>query len=137
MPGLDQTDPYSALLANQEIGRATKQSYFFVALAGTPLLLLTALAISLKNAYRAGVVWLIAALLSFVGMIFITLNSNVPLNDILDGLNISPGQEDLADLWRQYSVDWQKWNFWRFVLSGVTVTASALALVAHIACTKR
>ncbi len=137
MPGLDQTDPYSAIAANQEIGRATKQSYFFIALLGTPLLIIASLLLSISAKYRAGILWLLFALASFAGMMFVTFTLNVPLNEQLDGLATVPDQGNLADLWSQYSVDWQRWNLWRFVLSGVTVMAIGLALSAHAASNKK
>ena len=42
MPGFDRTVPFAALQANQDIGRATQQSTFFVSLVGTPVLLVVA-----------------------------------------------------------------------------------------------
>ncbi len=126
MPGLDLTEPYAAITANQDIGRANKQSLFFVALMGTPIAILIAATLHWKSAMQRN--WLFLGLLGWIVMLGVTLTLNVPLNNVLDGLVISPDQEMLSDLWDAYSIDWQKWNWLRVLSSGVSLTFVALAL---------
>lgn len=125
MPGLDMTEPYAAITANQDIGRATQQSWFFVALLGTPIALIAGIATHWKTPTARN--WLALSLLGWVAMMGVTLALNVPLNQVLDGLHITPEQENLADLWAAYAVDWQKWNWLRVLTSGVSLIALEMA----------
>lgn len=126
MPGLDRTDPYAAIIANQDIGRATQQSLFFVALLGTPIVLIAATALYWRASATRN--WLVLSVVGWVAMMVVTLTLNVPLNQVLDGLLITPDQENLADLWAAYGVDWQKWNWLRVITSGLSLVAVAMAL---------
>ncbi|MBL4812944.1 MAG: DUF1772 domain-containing protein [Rhodobacteraceae bacterium] len=125
MPGLDLTEPYAAITANQDIGRANKQSLFFVALMGTPVAIIAGVALYWRAKSTRN--WLLLGLLGWVGMLVVTLMLNVPLNQILDGLNITAGQDGLADIWAAYAVDWQKWNWLRVLTSGLSLVFVACA----------
>ena len=129
MPGLDLTAPFSAILANQEIGHATQQSFFVVALLGTPIGLIIAIIIASQAKNPVQRTWLIIAMIGWIGMLVVTLTLNVPLNQILDGLTIAPDQAGLAQLWADYSIDWQKWNLLRLATSGLTVLGLNVALL--------
>lgn len=83
MPGLDRTAPYAAIIANQDIGRATQQSLFFVALLGTPIALVAAAALHWRAPSTRN--WLVLSVLGWVAMMVVTLALNVPLNQVLDG----------------------------------------------------
>ena len=93
MPGFDLTDPYAALRANQDIGRATQQSTFFIALLGTPVLLIVALVSGWRE--RTSRSWSAAALAGWIGMMAVMFLFNVPLNQLLDGMTISQTAEGL------------------------------------------
>lgn len=131
MPGLDLTAPYSAILANQEIGHATQKSYFAVALIGTPVSLAILFGLLWRSGLKVERLWVAAAFLSFIAMMVVTLTLNVPLNQIIDALPISADQENLNALWLAYSVDWQKWNLLRVLFSGVSLLALGFALLKH------
>lgn len=126
MPGLDLTDPYVAITANQDIGRATQQSWFFVALLGTPIVLITGIALHWKISKIRN--WLVLSAMGWIAMMVVTLSFNVPLNQVLDGLTIMPDQVDLAEQWAAYAVDWQRWNWLRVLTSGVSLVALAMGL---------
>ena len=126
MPGLDLTDPYAAITANQDIGRETQKSLFFVALLGTPAALMAAI-VQLWRATKPRN-WLVYSMIGWVAMMVITLTLNVPLNNILDGLSISPSKEGLSELWAAYSVDWQRWNWGRVLTSGISLGCVAMAI---------
>jgi len=126
MPGFDLTEPYAAITANQDIGRATQKSLFFVALLGTPVALLACIALFWKSQHVRN--WLILGMAGWIGMMVVTVTLNEPLNQILDGLTIAYNQGDLADLWASYSVNWQRWNWLRVLTSGISLVAVALAI---------
>jgi len=126
MPGFDLTEPYAAITANQDIGRATQKSLFFVALPGMPVALLACIAVCWKALHVRN--WLILTMAGWIGMMVVTVTLNEPLNQILDGLTITSNQGDLADLWASYSVDWQRWNWLRVLTSGISLVAIAIAI---------
>ena len=126
MPGFDLTDPYAALQANQDIGRATQQSAFFVALLGTPVLLIVALFAGWERVSSRN--WLLVSLAGWIAMMVVTFLCNVPLNQMLDGMTISPTASGLDGTWQTYSVPWQFWNWFRVASSGVTLLAAVIAL---------
>lgn len=131
MPGLDLTAPYSALLANQEIGHATQKSYFAVALLGTPITLLILLILVWRTGFKDEGLWIGAAFAGFIAMMVVTLTLNVPLNQILDALPLTPDIASPSELWLSYSVDWQKWNWLRVIFSGLSLLALGRALMLH------
>lgn len=124
MPGFDATVPYAALQANQDVGRATQQSAFFVALLGAPLALIIAIVLTRKESAVWG--WLAVSLVAWAAMMTVTLLGNVPLNQMLDGQTIDAGAPGLAEAWRAYSEPWQFWNWLR-----VATMAIGLLAVAH------
>lgn len=129
MPGLDATPAYSALIANQMIGRATQGSSFIVLLLGSPLMMLAALSLSIAKGKRSPLPWLAGALLAWVGMMVLTLTLNVPLNQVLDGLTLEPTMPDAETAWLAYSPDWQKWNWWRVGFSAASTLLASVALI--------
>ncbi len=131
MPGLDLAEPYSALVANQAIGNATQQSFFAVALLGTPITLIILLVLMWRAQLRDEGSWVGGALLAFIAMMVVTLALNVPLNQILDALPLTAEIEDPRGLWLSYSVDWQKWNWLRVLFSGLSLLALGRALMLH------
>lgn len=129
MPGLDLTTPYSAIVANQEIGHATQNYYFATTMIGTPVLLLVlSIYFYFKRQNKAMGKLLGIALLSFLAMIAVTLTLNVPLNQILDGVTITPDQPNLKAIWDAYSIDWQVYNWLRTLFSGLTLLFIGIAL---------
>lgn len=127
MPGLDLTSPYSAILANQEIGHATQNYFFAVPMIGTPLLAVIAAVYYLKQRHKKTAFLFVGAAAAWVGMLVVTLMLNVPLNQILDGLKISSEQGNLAQLWASYSIDWQVYNWLRVGFSGLSLLFAAIA----------
>ncbi len=119
MPGLDQAGPFVAIAANQSIGRATQSSVFFIALLGTPLALLLALALHWRR--RSTQALLVGAIVGWIGMLVVTLTLNVPLNQTIDALEVVADQSNLAELWAAYSIDWQYWNWLRVIASGASL----------------
>ncbi len=126
MPGFDLTEPYAAIIANQDVGRATQQSAWFVALLGTPIALFVCITLHWKAQPARN--WFLVGMTGWIAMMVITVTLNVPLNQILDELSITPDQADLNQLWSSYSVDWQSWNWLRVITSGISLAAVALAL---------
>ncbi len=129
MPGLDQAEPYSAIVVNQEIGRATQNTFFTAALLGLPLLLIVSFVLSMLGDKQKGRFWFIAALAAFIGMVLVTTLLNVPLNQALDAVVVTPDHGNLQQIWNDYSIDWQRWNWLRVFFSGLTLLFASLALL--------
>lgn len=129
MPGLDLAAPYSAIIANQEIGHATQNYYFAAAMIGTPILTIIAAGHYYFSYHDIKISFLlIGTLAAWVAMLLVTLGLNVPLNQILDAAIITPDQPNLAQVWAAYSIDWQKYNWLRVLFSGVSLLCATLAL---------
>lgn len=128
MPGLDLTEPYSAIVANQAIGRASQNTFFTLALLGTPLSLIISLILTWLKGNKIGGYWFGAALVAFIAMVIVTATLNVPLNQVLDAVAVTPQQSDLQQIWEAYSTDWQRWNWLRVLFSGLTLLFASIAL---------
>lgn len=137
MPGMDLAPPYAAITANQDIGRATKQSGFIIALLGTPLSTIASIALHRRSPFVRN--WLCLGLAGWCGMLAVTLSLNVPLNQILDNLVITPDTDPkvLRDHWLAYSVDWQKYNWLRVLTSGISLVGMCMAMRASSPATAR
>ncbi len=132
MPGLDLTAPYSAILANQEIGHATQNYFFAVPMIGTPLLAAFAAIYYFRQKDKSTAFLFLGTISAWVGMLVVTLMLNVPLNQILDGLQITMEQENLAQLWDSYSIDWQVYNWLRVGFSGLSLFFAAIAFKSSV-----
>lgn len=128
MPGLDLTQSYSAITANQEIGHATQNYYFATPMIGTLILCIILISLHFKAGHKTKATYIAVALLAFAGMIAVTLMLNVPLNQILDGAIVTPEQPNLNQVWDAYSIDWQGYNWLRTLLSGLTLLFATLAI---------
>lgn len=129
MPGFDQTPAYSALISNQMIGRATQGSYFIVLLLGSPIMLIVSMALCAPKSARRLIPWLFAAVLAWGAMGATTMLLNVPLNQALDALPLSPDMKDAQVAWEAYSPDWQRWNLWRVAFSAISTLLAINSLV--------
>lgn len=130
MPGLDQTDPLTALAAMQAINRAVGNAFFAVGFFGAPLvcLLLLGRAIVRRRDLRA---WLAAVggLIYLAGAFGVTVAFNVPLND--DLARLDPVNAANAPLMTHYIEDWLAGNHLRTLTSLLAALVLAASLVSE------
>ena len=87
-PGLNRLDDFSFLKAFQSMNRAIINARFLIVFFG-PVLLLFLNTYLFRENETSFWLFLVAALLFFIGVSLITIFGNVPLNEILDKSNLN------------------------------------------------
>lgn len=128
--GLDATDPQSAIAAMQGINRVVRNAAFAPAFFGTPLVLAGCALLAFIASRRYAAFWFALAALTYSGGALLpTFLVNVPMNDALAILPIPTDQAEAADLWRDYSRTWTRWNDLRTEMSGLTLLLTGMAFL--------
>jgi uncharacterized membrane protein len=131
MWGLDAAPPELAIGAMQAMNASVRNIVFAPAFFGTPVVLGLAGLVNLAGRYRlSGVLFLVAAAVYAVGGMWLTITVNVPMNEALAGVTLTPDYEGAEKIWADYSGPWQFWNQLRTVFSGVSLAVASAGLVA-------
>ncbi|SEH60028.1 Uncharacterized membrane protein [Mycolicibacterium rutilum] len=112
MRGLDRTGPVSALTAMRGINtEANTNAAFLLAYFGAAVLAVVAGGFALTRLGQPGAVWvLVGAALALLAAV-ITVAFNVPLNNHLEGLDLTRlSADDMAREWSAYLSTWSAWN---------------------------
>ncbi len=129
-PGLGQLPDSAYLQAMQNINRVILNPAFFTCFLGSVLLLaLVSLQLWRQPAPSLVLGCSIAALLvNVIGVTGITMLGNVPLNEMLDKVDLAAATpEQLAEYRRMFEQPWNSFHFWRTVASVLSfglITAS-------------
>ena len=126
MWGLDTADPRVAMAAMQAMNGSVRNAVFAPAFFGTPVVLALAALLAARVARGAGLALGAAALVYAVAALFVTLQVNVPMNEVLA---VTPVPDDIAaarEIWAGYSPRWQEFNLIRTVASGVSLALAVL-----------
>ena len=75
---------------------------------------------------RCALLLLIGAVIYLIGAILVTIAVNVPLNNLLAG--VDPGSSAGASFWARYLKDWTLWNHVRTVASGAAFALYVAAI---------
>lgn len=118
MPGLGQGSDLSYLKSMQSINRVILNPFFFVVFLGTPALCLF-LAIAGKGGLENQSQWFwIAFSVYILGVILVSALKNVPLNQVLDKMDLAAlDEKELSELRERYSPSWERWNLLRTISS--------------------
>ncbi|MEK6477463.1 DUF1772 domain-containing protein [Catalinimonas sp. 4WD22] len=131
IPGTRKVTDMVYLETMQSINRAILNPAFFLIFFGSLLLLVT----STIQQYQAGLsFWLMlaAALTYLIGTFGVTAFGNVPLNNILDALQLSElNPEQMLSSRRQYEGLWNRLHMIRTVFSVLAFLLSLLAVFSH------
>jgi uncharacterized membrane protein len=113
------------MAAMQSINIVIINPWFLSVFLGTAgsCVLATALSIVMWNAAGAGG-RLVGSALYLIGVLFVTMRFNVPLNDALE--RVAPGSSDAASLWADYLSRWTAWNHVRTVAALLAALSFAL-----------
>ena len=119
MRALDRLDTTQSIAAMNAINEVITRSWFMPLFFGTTIVSVILMIVALVN-------WgdpdsgplLIAGALYFIGMFVCTVVFNVPLNNLLAGLNEDSTHAE--DVWSRYLITWTRWNHIRTVSSLVT-----------------
>lgn len=130
IPGTQRVDDATYLKVMQPINRAILNPGFFLVFFGGGLL--PALAgFGLRSDFKA-VFWLLlaATVVYLLGTIGTTIFGNVPLNDRLDGLDLT---ELTADRYKAFRGDYEKrWNRWHAYRTAAAVGSFVLTILAAL-----
>jgi len=119
MRAFDRLDTTQSVAAMNAINEVITRSWFMPLFFGTTIVSVVLMIVALVNwGDPDSVPTLIAGSTYFIGMFICTVVFNVPLNNLLAGLNkVSTHAEDV---WSRYLITWTRWNHLRTVSSLVT-----------------
>ncbi|MGI6855040.1 DUF1772 domain-containing protein [Mesorhizobium sp. 1B3] len=130
MWGLDQAEPAVSIAAMQAMNASVRNAIFAPAFFGTPVvLLITASVCWLAKQRPAGLLFLGAAAVYFLGGMMLTMLVNVPMNEALAAAVVPADSAEAARIWTHYSAPWQTWNTIRTIASGITLALVGIALL--------
>jgi uncharacterized membrane protein len=126
MRALRDLPPACGIAAMQSINRVIINPVFLSVFLGTGGLCLPAFVLELVRRDSAEVWGTVAgSALYLIGVLFVTMRFNVPLNNALD--RISPQSSDAAQFWSMYLSQWTAWNHLRTVAGLAAALSFALA----------
>ena len=129
LPGLTRLSDLSFLQAMQSINRAILNPLFFVSFMGT-LILLPVSVWFFKDQGNVFYLLLAAALLYFGGVFLVTVVGNVPLNNLLDGTDLSKlDAQGLTTLRNKFEPNWNLFHRIRTIASFICILLVAYAAI--------
>ena len=125
MKALGETSGTGGIEAMQRINKVILRSAFMPVFTGTAILSVALAAWGFVALDLARAVVLSAGAVLYVVCTFIlTIRFNVPLNAALDRTQ----PEEAEKIWREYLVDWTRWNTIRTVCAAMAMVCFAMAL---------
>ncbi len=127
MPALGKLRPHEGIVAMQSINRVILNPLFFIAFFGTAggsLLLL--ISTFWMWSQPESIYVLFGSCLYLVGVMFITIRFNIPLNNRLDTLDSKDPKTE--KFWNSYLIRWTRWNHFRAVASLLGTAALILGM---------
>ena len=125
-PGIGRLDNLSFLKAFQAMNRAIINSQFMIIFMG-PTILLFVNAVLFRTNNTTFWLFLIAAIIFFIGIGLLTVFGNVPLNEMLDNSNLeSLSKLELQTLRNKFENPWNRWHTLRTASS---ITSFSLLIV--------
>ncbi len=110
IPGIARLDNLTFLKSFQSMNRAIINSSFLMVFFG-PVVLLFFNSYLFKNNSTSFWLFLIAAILFFVGIGIVTIFGNVPLNETLDSSNLETlSKIELQELRNSFERPWNRWH---------------------------
>ncbi|WP_293308127.1 DUF1772 domain-containing protein [Pedobacter sp. UBA5917] len=129
IPGLARLSDVSFLQSMQSINRAILNPLFFASFMGT-LILLPISVWFFKEQSTVLYLLLVAALLYFGGVFLVTVIGNVPLNDLLDGSDLTKlNTEELTALRNKFEPGWNFYHRIRTIASFICIMLTAYAAI--------
>ncbi|MCP4884656.1 MAG: DUF1772 domain-containing protein [Flavobacteriales bacterium] len=116
-PGIGRLDNISFLKAFQAMNRAIINGQFMIVFLGPTILLFINTYLFRYNS-TAFWIFLVAAILFFVGVGLVTVFGNVPLNEILDKSNLEAlSKDELQELRNKFEQPWNRLHMIRTLSS--------------------
>jgi uncharacterized membrane protein len=128
MTALGRISQTAGISAMNAIDAEIVRSLFMPVFLGTTLTSAALAALALLRWDEPGAMAMLAGgVLYVVGMFFVTMVFNVPLNNALAA--VDPSSPDAASLWARYLTDWTFWNHVRTAASTGSFALFVLALI--------
>jgi uncharacterized membrane protein len=131
-PGIGRLDDLGYLHAFQQMNRAILNPIFIGVFMGPAI---THIAnIFLFKSATPTVFWLIlsASILYLVGLVLMTIIGNVPLNEMIDKVDLlSASPEELKTLRDQFEVRWNQFHLVRTITTSLSFALLIISIVLH------
>jgi uncharacterized membrane protein len=129
-PGIGRLDNLNFLQSFQAMNRAIINPSFLIVFFGPAILLFLNAFLHKDTNIETFWLFLIAAILFFVGVGLVTIFKNVPLNEMLDKTVLEQASKlELEDLRKSFE---QSWNRWHLIRTITSLSSFALLLVGII-----
>jgi uncharacterized membrane protein len=129
MRALIMADPAGGIEAMQMINRTVFRSVFLVMLLGLAPITLGFAAYAYFSLSGPVKLWIMSgAAIYIIGVFFVTMFGNVPMNNRLDAMNYETAEA--INYWRTYGIVWTGWNHIRTFGSAATAVCFLLASTA-------
>ena len=127
MPALGKLRPHEGIVAMQSINRVILNPLFFIVFFGTAAGSLLLIVSTIWRWSQLESIYLLCGSgLYLVGVMFITMRFNVPMNNRLDALE--PKNPNSEPYWKAYLIRWTRWNHIRSVASLLGTAALILGI---------
>jgi len=130
MWGLDQIDPVTAITAMNGMNASVRNGVFFPVFFLTPVFGFIMAAVLFAAAQkRAALFFGLAGLTYLCGGLGLTVLFAIPMNEALAVAVIPETAEGAAQMWADYSSEWQIWNITRTVFCGIALALATFGLL--------
>ena len=117
-PGIGQLSDLGFLQAFQQMNRSIINPLFIIVFFGPFISQILTIYLKHEDNDKAFWVFVAAAALFILGVVFVTVFKNVPLNDILDRTDlVGSTTEELKTLRQKFEVPWNHWHLVRTISS--------------------
>lgn len=113
-PGIGKMDDIGFLQAFQQMNRVIINPLFMIVFFGPFLLNIILIYLKYQNQDKSFWVFVVATTLFILGVAFVTVSKNVPLNEMLDRTELaSTSAEELKALRQRFENPWKQWHMVR------------------------
>lgn len=131
-PGLGRLPDEQYLAAMQSINRAILNPVFFMSFMGTLILLPLAAWLNYQGASQRFVLLAAAALVYTIGTFCVTMFGNVPLNNVLDALDLSSASaENMKEIRLAFEIPWGRLHQVRTLANIGALLLAIMACLSH------
>ena len=117
-PGIGQLDDLGFLRSFQEMNRTIINPLFILVFFGPFIGHILLVYLKHQNSGAAFWIYVLPAILFTLGVVFVTIFRNVPLNEILDKTDLSVASvADIKALRQKFEIPWKQWHLVRTISS--------------------
>lgn len=117
-PGIGQLDDLGFLQAFQQINRMIINPTFIMVFFGPCIGTILIIYLKYQNPDISFWMFVVAGLIFILGVAFVTVFRNVPLNEVLDQTNlVTASPEELLGLRKKFENPWKQWHLVRTISS--------------------